>query len=330
MKEREYIQDIQTLAAQAGKAGIVKGIGDDCAVLRLGKGRVQLASMDTLVERIHFDRRFHPPELLGRKAVSVNVSDIAAMGGTPKMLLLSSGLPPGFDENWVRAFNQGFLAACADYDCALIGGDTVASPGGFSFTVTVLGEMAEKELLLRSSAEPGDAVYASGQLGAAAAGLTLLQRGRDQDSPDFAPLLARHLNPVARVELGQKLAASGLVHAMMDSSDGPATDLAHLCAASGLGAVLFADQLKPSAALTKAARLCGAEAQDWMLKGGEDFELLFTAAPSQEAKLRELARDCGLSLLCLGRMDRKAGLRLSAGGQEKPLDFQGYNHFQED
>ncbi len=327
MKEREYIQD---LAAQADAAGVIQGIGDDCAVLRLGKGRVQLASMDTLVETIHFDRRFHPPELLGRKVVSVNVSDIAAMGGIPKMLLLSSGLPPGFDEDWVRAFNRGFLTACTEYGCALVGGDTVASPGGFSFTVTVLGEMAEKDLLLRSSAEPGDAVYASGQLGAAAAGLALLQAGQDQDDPDFAPLFARHLNPSARVELGQKLATSGLVHAMMDCSDGPATDLAHLCAASGLGAVLFAENFKPSAALAEAARLCGAQALDWMLKGGEDFELLFTAAPDQEASLRELAAACGLPLLCLGRMDREPGLRLSTGGQESPLGFQGYNHFQED
>ena len=132
------------------------------------------------------------------------------------------------------------------------------------------------------------------------------------------------------MELGRRLAESGLVHAMMDSSDGPATDLAHLCAASGLGARLFAESLPLPANLRAAARLVGSDPLDWVLKGGEDFELIFTAAPEAAAALRDIARICGLELHPVGRMDADAaaGLRLvAADGRETPLAFQGFDHF---
>lgn len=325
MNEREYIR---SLAVQSTCPDILRGMGDDCAVIGKGSGLVQLLSLDTMVEGVHFDRSFHPPDLLGRKLVSVNVSDIAAMGGRPTLLLLSSGLPPGFDEAWVLTFNRGLHAACRDYGCTLVGGDTVASPGGFCFSLTILGEMAAGEVLYRSGAQQGDTLYVSGNLGFAAAGLALLQADRAGCAPDFAPLVDRHLNPEARVALGQQLAASGLVHAMMDSSDGPASDVAQLCAASGLGARIFADRLPASNILTEAARLLDANPQDWMLKGGEDFELLFTAAPEHDTALRAIARKCGLRLTPIGCMDAGAGLRLVAGdGRDSPLDYQGYEHF---
>lgn len=324
MNEREYIAD---LAAGQTAAGLLRGIGDDCAVLDRGEGRALLISMDTLVEGVHFDRAFHPPELLGRKCVSVNVSDIAAMGGAPRHLLLSSGLPPGFDPDWARAFNRGFLAACRDYGCILVGGDTVAAPV-FSFTVTVLGEMDADAVLYRSGARPGDTVFVSGDMGFAAAGLALLQAGLAEKEADFSPFAAKHLNPEARTALGQKLAASGLAHALMDSSDGLATDLAHICAASGLGALVFRDKLPMPEPLRRAAALCKADPLDWVLRGGEDFELICTAPPEAESALQSIARICGLPLHALGRMDTGSGLRLTADdGSETPLDYQGYDHF---
>ena len=326
MNEREYIAD---LAAGQAAAGLIRGIGDDCAVLDAGGGRAQLISMDTLVEGVHFDRAFHPPDLLGRKAVSVNVSDIAAMGGTPRHLLLSTAMPPGFDPDWARAFNRGFLAACRDYGCALIGGDTVAAPA-FSFTVTVLGEMDADAVLYRSGARPGDTVFVSGDMGFAAAGLDLLQSGLAEKEADFAPFAAKHLNPEARVVLGRQLAAGGLVHALMDSSDGLATDLSHICAASRLGAQVFAENLPIPPPLRHAAALCAADPLDWVLRGGEDFELIFTAASENEARLRAIAQSCGLALHAVGRMDEAPGLRLAtAEGREVALDFQGYEHFAE-
>ena len=331
MNERDYIADLA--AASAAVPGLtrdmIRGMGDDCAVLAAGPNRVQLVSVDTLVENIHFDRRFHPPKLLGRKIVAVNVSDIAAMGGEPCFALLSSGLPPGFDEDWVRALNQGILAACRDFGCALIGGDTVASPGGFCFSLTILGEMAGDQVLYRNKAQAGDTVFISGDPGFAAAGLALLQRGQGREEAAFAPLLARHLNPEPRLELGRRLAAGGLVHAMMDSSDGPATDLAHICAASGLGARLFAQALPLPENLRAAARLLGVDPLDWVLKGGEDFELIFTASPEAEAALRDIARACDLALHAVGTMDGDdAGLRLvMADGREEAVAYQGFDHF---
>ena len=307
------------------------GAGDDCAVIRKCGSRVQLLSMDTLVEQVHFDRRFHPPELLGRKVISVNVSDIAAMGGIPSQVLLSAGLPPGFDADWVLAFNQGLLKACQHYNCSLIGGDTVASPGGFSFTITILGEMEESAVLYRSGAHEGDTVFASGLLGRSAGGLALLEAGFSAHEPQFEELIAQHLNPTARVQLGAALAKSGLVHAMIDSSDGLATDLAHICSASQLGAQIFADQMRISDSLREAAKLCEADPLDWALRGGEDFELIFTAPPQAAAVLHELGNDCSVQIHAIGVMDKGEGLRLfeqdGTACRETALTHQGYDHF---
>ena len=161
MNERQIID---TIAALAGPAGgrLFKGIGDDCAVIGGDSGRAWLLTMDTLIEGVHFDPAFHPPELLGRKAVSVNVSDIAAMGGVPAFALLSAGLPPGFDQDWFAAFARGLARACADYGCRIIGGDTVASPAGYNFSLTVLGEAPAEEVLYRSGARVGDTIWVSG------------------------------------------------------------------------------------------------------------------------------------------------------------------------
>lgn len=327
MNELEFIQSIAAAQPAVQQEDILLGMGDDCAVLRKGDGRVLLFSMDTLVEGVHFDRAFHPPELLGHKVIDVNASDIAAMGGSPGQVLFAAGLPPGFDREWMRTFNQGLLQACQHYGCVLIGGDTVASPGGYSFTITIIGAMKEADVLYRHGAQAGDVVFASGELGLAAGGLALLRAGIAH--PDFASLCARHLHPEARVRLGTRLAASGLVHAMMDSSDGLATDLAHICTASGLGARIFSEKIQLAQALQRAAALTGADALDWALCGGEDFELLFTAAPQAEPALREFARDCSLPITAIGVMDRGEGVRLVQGDgrPDRILSYQGYDHF---
>ncbi|HHB75945.1 MAG TPA: thiamine-monophosphate kinase, partial [Desulfobulbus sp.] len=173
MKERELIDTIHALIGPEKIGSLLCGIGDDCAVVRKTKELVLLYSMDTLIETVHFDRRWHPPGLLGKKAVSVNVSDIAAMGGRPCYLLFSLGLPSGFDEDWVLRLSKGVAEGCRRYDCALIGGDTVRSPEGVSLTLSVVGEMAKNQVLYRHGARAGDIVYVSGPLGLAAAGLAL-------------------------------------------------------------------------------------------------------------------------------------------------------------
>ncbi len=331
MNERQIIEYI---TAQAGPADgqLLKGIGDDCAVIRKDDQRVWLLTMDTLVESVHFNRAFHPPELLGRKAVSVNVSDIGAMGGKPVFVLLSAGMPHGFDETWFLAFVRGLTEACREYGCFIIGGDTVASPGGLTFTLTVIGEARADQVLYRSGARPGDSVWVSGPLGLAAAGLELLSRNIEPENRAFDPLREKHLNPPARVALGQELAASGRVHAMMDLSDGLATDLAHLCKQSGTGARLFAPDLPGLGMLAAAARRTGCDPLHWALSGGEDFELLFTASPEERSTLVEVAETCGLKIVPVGVIVAGAGVTLiqpEADGTQREIaiSYQGFDHF---
>jgi len=331
MNERQIIEYIATLAGPAD-ARLVKGIGDDCAVVAQDGHQVWLLTMDTLIEGVHFDRSFHPPEKLGRKAVSVNVSDIGAMGGKPVFILLSVGMPQGFDESWFRAFAQGLTDACREYGCLLIGGDTVASPQGFTCTLTVIGEADAAHVVYRSGAKPGDTIWVSGPLGRAAAGLELLRQGIESDNDAFASLREQHLNPTARVKLGRLLGASGLVHAMMDLSDGLATDLAHLCKQSGVGARILSQDLPGVPALAEVARLTGADPEQWALGGGEDYELLLTAAPSSQGRLLDLGHQCGLTLAPVGTVVAGEGvvlIRQRPGGMSETvaIAYQGFDHF---
>jgi len=331
MKERDLIAAIREHAVAAANPSLLCGIGDDCAVTRKDDTDVLLYSIDTLVESVHFDPAFHPPELLGKKAVSVNVSDIAAMGGDPQFLLVSLGLPTGFDEQWVLKLSDGVAEACNHYGCTLIGGDTVASPGGINMSLCIIGEMAADQVLYRHGAREGDIVYVSGPLGRAAEGPELFkhdQGGRDR----FADLYQAHLDPHARVDLGKRLAASGIVHAMMDLSDGLATDLAHLCTQSDLAAVVYQDQLPDDPILTEAAELLRLDSLPWVISGGEDYELLFTVAPHATKKLQEVVAKTGDLLYPVGTMTAGKGVTLiqhDAHQQQRqiPIAFCGFDHF---
>ena len=174
MTERDLIEQIRTLTCNKGE-GLVQGIGDDCAVVEKDQQHVWLLTMDTLVESVHFDCSWHPPYLLGRKAVSVNVSDIAAMGGRPVFALLSLGLPADFAPEWATELSRGINDACRHYGCLLIGGDTVCSPEKVTLTLTLIGETEKDRVLYRHTACPGDAIWVSGSLGYAAAGLDFFQ-----------------------------------------------------------------------------------------------------------------------------------------------------------
>jgi len=335
MNERELITFIAGLSPSGHNQDLLLAIGDDCAVVRKTREQVLLYSTDTLIEKVHFDLAWHPPYLLGRKAVSVNVSDVAAMGGQPRYLLFSLGLPKGFDEDWARELVRGVINACDEYGCTLVGGDTVASPAGITLGLTVVGEMLEQEVIYRSGAREGDMVLVSGPLGSAAAGLALCRQGYGNDER-FARLCQAHLNPSARVNLGKMLAASGLVHAMMDLSDGLATDLGHVCRAGRLSAILFRDQLPAIPVLSDAAQLLDVDPVQWMIGGGEDYELLVTVAPSATKKLQEKVAGSGYVLYPVGRMiaGDKGTIRLApseGAGQASAIEveFSGYDHFNE-
>ena len=329
--ERECINRILHYVQNHDREYLIKGIGDDCAVLKKDEENCLLLTTDTLVEGVHFDLAWHPPYLLGRKCASVNLSDIAAMGGQPRTCLLSIGFP-GSVPSWFDDFMLGFTSVLIEHDTLLVGGDTVKSQNDLTITVTVMGEGYRKQICYRSGAKPGDLIWVSGLPGNAAAGLELCRRGQSQPeqiSDRWQPLIQAHLDPEAQIDLGRVLSSCGLVHAMMDISDGLATDLAHLCTESGVGAEIQQDLLPVSILLENAAIELNADVIDWVLKGGEDYQLLFTTKASDEQKLLQLVSDkFGGEVFCLGRIVETQGVFLYSGGSErKEISYQGYDHF---
>ncbi|MCK4838373.1 MAG: thiamine-phosphate kinase [Desulfobulbaceae bacterium] len=314
--------------SQSGSAELLLGIGDDCAVIKRGRGLVELVTTDTLVEKVHFDLAWHPPELLGRKAAAVNLSDVAAMGGRSRYCLLSLALPLGFAESWLDQFMAGFLAALTEHGALLIGGDTVKSVGGYVISVTVMGEAPEAEILLRSAARPGDLIMVSGPLGNAAAGLEICRRGLGCEKDSWRQLIAAHLDPTPETVLGRILAESGLVNGMMDLSDGLATDLAHLCCESGVAAEIDGGLLPIADNLRDAAEALGCEPMSWALSGGEDYRLLLTVPAVNSEKLQEIVRrELGREIVPVGRIVDGKGVVLIDGAKRLDISYHGYDHF---
>ena len=290
----------------------VLGIGDDCAVLPQAGGMETLVSTDMLLEGTHFLRGDIPARLLGWKSAAVNFSDIAAMGGRPVGSFLSLGLPAGLDSDWMDAFLAGYKE-CSQYCGApLLGGDTTTSQDGIAINVTVVGQCQSGRSRQRSFAVPGDLICVTGPLGDSAAGLKLIlerQAGRDAEA-----LVQRHYRPVPRIREGQALAATPGVHAMMDISDGIASDLRHILKASGAGAVIRTQELPLSAELRQVCARQGWDATTLALTGGEDYELLFTMAPGTEPPVKYYE---------IGTVTEEKNLVWEGSSQ----DFIGFRHF---
>jgi thiamine-monophosphate kinase len=327
--ERNLINRIQRLSDHY-PSQVIRGIGDDCAIIS-NDSRMQLISTDTLIENIHFNLSWHPPELLGRKAASVNLSDIAAMGGKPEYMLLSIALTEKITKgNFLDRFLDGFLAVLSEFQVSLIGGDTVSTMGPCMFSVTVMGKCEPGRQCCRGGAGAGDLIWVSGYLGEAAAGLALLQKQADAEAEErtvWEKLFKAHLDPVAQVKLGQLLAETGLVQAMIDLSDGPATDLAHICKESGTGAVLSAEQIPLSDTLLSASEYLGISPLELALTGGEDYQLLFVTRPEDGEKLAGIiAENLGIQCYCIGNISNKDGVFLAQNGQNKEIGYTGYEH----
>ncbi len=330
ISERGLIQKISNLIPPTDSEQLVKGIGDDCGVFSSGSGsdELWLITTDTLIESVHFDLSWHPPELVGRKSASVNISDIAAMGGTPKFALLSIALPPSTTESLFDRFMAGFLEVLSSHNVFLIGGDTVKSRHDIAVTVTIVGQAKEGRILYRRGAKVNDLVWVSGLLGDAAAGLELCRRGESGCRESFKQLIKAHLDPEAQIDLGLVLAECGRVNAMMDLSDGLATDLAHLCKESGVGAEIDASGLPVSKELIKAASRLNCSILDWTLMGGEDYHLIFTTGSDAQKTLpRMIQEKTGKEIHCVGRIIDRHGIYLNRDGRITEITFQGYDHF---
>lgn len=316
---------IDSIRARAGIApGVHRGIGDDAAELEIPADHRLLTSTDLLLEEVHFRFSWTPAYDLGRKAVAVNLSDIAAMGGTPRFLYIGLACPGTTDVAQLDAFVAGVLAEAGEHDVALVGGDTCRSPGPWVISVTIEGTAPAGTTVGRGGARPGDAILVSGTLGDSALALALWQQG---ETPDHW-LANRHNRPTPRVALGRELAINGLVTAMIDLSDGVASDLEHILQASGGGAEIL-DAALPLSPAFRCRLEQRPELFDLVLGGGEDYELLCTVPVARVDEALSAGARTGVPLTRIGTvMERSAGFRLrDAAGAVRPLRVRGYDHF---
>ncbi len=301
----------------------VLGVGDDCALWQIQPGMQLAVSTDMLVEGRHFLSTV-PPKRLGHKALAVNLSDLAASGAKPVAFTLALAMPR-IDESWLQGFSAGLLALADQHTCELVGGDTTQGP--LTICITVMGEVPPGDALLRQGAQVGDDIYISGSVGDARLALEVMRGQLSLSASDFESCRQRMEQPQPRIALG--LALRGVANACIDVSDGLAGDLGHVLKASQVGAVLTTDWVQDSAAISVAMQsLPFARRLDMALAGGDDYELLFTAAPEQAEAVQHAANEADVSVTCIGRITTGSGLQvLDLQGVPMSRRFASFDHF---
>jgi thiamine-monophosphate kinase len=309
--------------------GVIKGIGDDCAVMSAPQGRVLLFTSDMLVQDIHFMIEKIPFYQLGRKAIAVNLSDIAAMGGRPLVALISLAIPAETEVEAIHELYRGMGDICEQYNLFIGGGDTVASPDKLVINVSVIGDAKRNKVLYRSGAGPGEMIYLAGPVGDSAAGLKILANEIAPPAGMRDYFIKAHNDPAPLVETGKIIAASGLAGAMIDLSDGLLSDLGHICEESKVGALLFAEKIPISPELTMLASSLGFDPLELALSGGEDYQLLFTVPMEHEQGIGKLFKDHHLHPpYHIGETGQGPGIRMKkADGSLAELQPMGFNHF---
>lgn len=300
------------------------GIGDDAAVLQLSPRRYQYFTEDLLIEGVHFRRAsLGDWQDLGWKSLAVNLSDLAAMGAKPLGAVVGLALPKKMKVAEVEAFYRGLAEASRRYHCPILGGDTNASPSGVTIAIALLGE-SRRAPLLRSGAKVGDSLWVSGELGAAALGWVASQRKGDRSTAAFR---RRHARPIPRLEWGDQLAASRVVSAAMDLSDGLAGDLGHLARASKVGFQVEIDRLPRPRGFVGLCEKMKVSEESLLLGGGEDYELLFTVRAGKEKFFEKYCRRQRLAVTRIGQAIRGQKLHWLRSGKEVVPTWQGYRHF---
>ena len=301
-------------------AGLTLGIGDDAALVAVPPGQELILTTDMSLEDAHFKTGLHPPRAVGHRALARSLSDIAAMGGTPRYALISLALSQNTGQVWIKRVYSGLFALARRFGVAVIGGDTAITTGPTVLDVIMTGDVSPSSALRRSGAKVGDRIFVSGRLGMAALGLRLLESGAPVRKTFEKAALRSHLFPQPQCALGRFLSEHRLASAMMDLSDGLSIDLRRLCDASGVGASLFAEQL-PIPAVPD-----NNDAMELALHGGEDYQLLFTVPP---AKVSEIPRRFGkVPLHCIGEIRRPRAINLiTPDGKTLPIEPNGYDHF---
>ena len=292
-----------------------EGIGDDCAIYPLEGGDALLFTSDTLIENIHFLRDAATPEEIGAKSLMVNLSDVAAMGAQPVATLLAISLPANISEEWVKRFIEGYRQVSVQYGVPLIGGDTTSSSEGIVINITAIGRTQQSHIKRRSAAHVGDTIFVGGVLGGSAAGLRNILEG--STNTEAAHL---HHNPQAQIAEGVWLGKHSCVHAMMDLSDGLASDLRHILKASKVGAVINIEKIPTHKDATIEDAVCG----------GEDYKLLFTVdEKSTEEFCTQFQERFGYTPHAVGRIIESKSYDIEWREGEKVFypNWQGFSHF---
>lgn len=323
-----FIQSI-TPGALFSSQKLIKGIGDDCAVIGPYEDKLFLLTCDILTEGVHFILEKTTPEFLGEKAVAVNLSDISAMGGTPRHILISVAAPGDTPVDTLQRLYKGIYDMCKQYRVNVLGGDTSGNRAGLVINITVIGEAPEGEVLYRSGARPGDSLFVTGNLGDSRAGLKLITGEIHATGSEAEALKAAHLRPRPLVEAGRLIARSGLASSMIDLSDGLLSDLGHICEASRVGARLFMSALPISPELMSVARTAGVDHHEMALSGGEDYELLITVPGKNTSAFQDMFEKEGHSkVYIIGEVVAGEGITIvrEDGGEEK-AEPGGFKHF---
>ena len=324
---RESLDEFERIrrfyAPLAGPGGL--GLLDDAALVDCRGGRRLVVTADAIVEGVHY-LSDDPPDLVARKLLRVNLSDLAAMAARPLHYLLTTALPPSFGAEWLAAFVRGLEEDQNRFGIDLLGGDSVATPGPASLSLTAIGEVAAGMEVRRSGAQPGDLVWVSGTIGDSFLGLRA-RGGAYSELPaeHRAAVIARFQVPDPRVELGPRLA--GIAHAMIDVSDGLLADLGHICETSRVAAVVELERVP----LSPAARLLVAGdpgIRSRLATGGDDYELLFSAPSNSTESIAALSAQLGVPITMIGRIETGKGVRpVDGAGQTIMVEAVGYRHF---
>jgi thiamine-monophosphate kinase len=301
---------IDRITRKSKDKNVLVGIGDDAAVVKTKKG-LQVLTTDCLVEGDHFRREWFTPMQIGMKAIEINISDVAAMGAQPKYVLVSLALPKDLDVEFVEQLYKGMWKACDKYNIEIIGGN-MAHCENIVISITLTGQVDNKNLSLRSGAKPGDFIFVSGHLGNGRAGLRLFQENLE----GFEQVKKSYLEPKAQLKSALKVAP--YANSMEDISDGLASEIKHICDESKCGAIIYKDKIPISGEVREVASKLVEDEYDYALFGGEDFELVYTVSKDRFDKVNGFL---------VGEITKNKGIRLFSNGEERALIEKGYDHF---